>query len=187
MINSKTLLKTALLGTIITLGSFGAAEAGCLVTKEDVVVTTRALVPVNANGDCMPCDVPAKAATPASAAAAIQASTTTVYFDFDSAVLSPSAKKVLTVLRHKLSKTKGAEITILGFADRLGNADYNERLALQRAENVRKFLAAHGLNAKKSVRSLGDTVPRADCSNTLPRAELIACLRVDRRVEIEVR
>ncbi|MCL2474353.1 MAG: OmpA family protein [Alphaproteobacteria bacterium] len=181
MINTKTLLKTAFLGTVLTLGSFGTSFAadrtGCLRTQENEIVKTKEMVPVFAGTDnCL-----------ASCPEVVLPSITTVYFDFDSAALSKSAKKVLTVLKHKLSKAPAADVTIVGFADRLGNPAHNEALALRRAAAVKTFLASHGLSAKTTVRYLGGHNAKANCSDTLPRAELIACLRIDRRVEIEIR
>ncbi|MDE1900796.1 MAG: OmpA family protein [Alphaproteobacteria bacterium] len=78
-------------------------------------------------------------------------------------------------------------LIIAGYADRIGNADYNQKLALRRAEAVRDYLMKKGVKARSvELRSLGKTEPRADCSADLPRAKLINCLREDRRVDIEV-
>jgi outer membrane protein OmpA-like peptidoglycan-associated protein len=134
----------------------------------------------------------------------------TVYFDFNKSTLTPEAKRRLDHLAWKLrggmmeGKKEGKagkhhrhqhhqpvaveqNITVVGYADRLGNAAYNEKLALKRAEAVRAYLVAKGVKAKKiEVRSLGKTEPRAECPADMPRAKLIRCLREDRRVEIEI-
>ncbi|MGB9152544.1 MAG: OmpA family protein [Alphaproteobacteria bacterium] len=128
----------------------------------------------------------------------------TVYFDFNKSTLTAEAKRHLDHLAAKLGGGEGKEgkmdkhhhhhehmsaqtITVVGFADRLGNAAYNEKLALKRAQAVRAYLVSKGIKTKKiEVRSLGKTEPRADCPADLPRAKLINCLREDRRVEIEV-
>lgn len=115
-----------------------------------------------------------------------------VYFDFNKATLTAEAKAELN--RYAKSLTggkKGAKVypqmTVVGYADRIGKADYNTKLAQKRADAVAAYLQAKGVKAKKvEVRSLGKTAPKADCSAELPRAKLIECLREDRRVEIEV-
>ncbi|MDR3448772.1 MAG: OmpA family protein [Alphaproteobacteria bacterium] len=115
-----------------------------------------------------------------------------VYFDFNKATLDAQSKKHLAHLAHKLhwmGKHDNAveTITAVGFADRIGDADYNQKLAMRRAEAVRSFLVGKGIKANKiQVESLGKTEPKADCPADLPRKKLIACLREDRRVEITV-
>jgi len=118
-----------------------------------------------------------------------------VYFDFNKSVLTTKAQHRLDHLvkhlrkmggRHHHHNVAAQNITIVGFADRLGNAEYNETLALKRAQAVRAYLVAKGIKAEKlEVQSLGKTIPNADCSADLPRAKLIRCLREDRRVEIQ--
>ena len=121
----------------------------------------------------------------------------TVYFGFNKSSLTRQAKHRLDYLakrlrwkhkpHHGYNYGRNQTITVVGFADRLGNAAYNETLALKRAETVRAYLASRGVWAKKmEVRSLGKTEPRANCPADLPRAKLIHCLREDRRVEIEI-
>jgi OOP family OmpA-OmpF porin len=112
----------------------------------------------------------------------------TVYFDFNKSTLTAHAMHHLDHLAMHLHKDHGhvGEITIVGYADRIGNAAYNEKLAMKRAEAVRDYLVSKGVKAKKmEVRSLGKTVPKADCPADMPRAKMIECLHEDRRVEIE--
>jgi outer membrane protein OmpA-like peptidoglycan-associated protein len=114
-----------------------------------------------------------------------------VYFDFNKSDLTPRAKHHLDHLAekiHAMSKHKnhGPKLTIVGYADRIGNAEYNQKLALKRADSVRGYLLSKGVDAKKiEVRSLGKTSPKADCPADLPRDKMIKCLQEDRRVEIE--
>ena len=114
----------------------------------------------------------------------------TVYFEFNKSTLNAHAKRRLDHLAAKLKaehKHGAPVVAIAGFADRIGNASYNEKLALKRAQAVRAYLVSKGIKAKKiAVRSFGKTEPKADCPADMPRAKLINCLREDRRVEIEV-
>jgi len=55
---------------------------------------------------------------------------------------------------------------------------------------VREYLVAHGI-AENTIRAEGrgksEPLTRpGDCRNSLPRTQLIACLQIDRRVDIDV-
>jgi len=58
----------------------------------------------------------------------------TVYFDFDSFKLKPSEKAKLDGL------SKGLKYEITGYTCDIGPKDYNDRLALKRAESVKGYL-----------------------------------------------
>ena len=138
---TKTALTALLaLGTIVSTS--GSAQACILRTKEGVAATTAAGVPVWAGWGCTDNMVSESAETEG-----------TVYFDFNKATLTPKAKHELDHLAWHLNKhDKHAPkpvITIVGFADRIGNAAYNEKLALKRAKSVHDYLLHKGVKAKK--------------------------------------
>ena len=111
-----------------------------------------------------------------------------VYFDFNKSTLSKEAKRQLRCAATKLRQEKGKAVTVVGYADRMGNTAYNEKLALRRAKVVRDYLVGKGVKAKAvQVRSLGESVSTANCPADLARAKMISCLAEDRRVEIEVK
>lgn len=113
----------------------------------------------------------------------------TVYFPFDSAVLTEDAKRRLDLVAERL---RGADdvkdADIVGFADRIGTSSYNDDLSRRRAEAVKNYLAQRGyLNTNiADVRGLGETQSVTTCDQSLPRNQEIACLSADRRVEVEV-
>jgi outer membrane protein OmpA-like peptidoglycan-associated protein len=122
-------------------------------------------------------------------AAALSREQRTVYFAFNQAGLSPEMKQRLDGLASTLttdSQVKGAHI--VGYADKIGNANYNEKLSKKRADNVRQYLVARGLinTSVADTRWFGASNPATDCSSKLKRPELIACLQPDRRVEVEI-
>jgi outer membrane protein OmpA-like peptidoglycan-associated protein len=114
-----------------------------------------------------------------------------VYFDFNKATLTLQAKHSLDHMAKKLGKMNRhdhgkSHLTIVGYADRIGNADYNQKLAMKRAQAVYAYLKGRGVKAHKiEVRSLGQSDPKANCPPNMKRAALIDCLKEDRRVEIE--
>ena len=68
-----------------------------------------------------------------------------VNFAFDSSEITAEGQKVLTELAERFTGNPAAEICVLGMADRVGNQDYNKKLAMRRAEAVADFLKSAGL------------------------------------------
>lgn len=109
-------------------------------------------------------------------------------FDFNASTLRSGAESELDDLVAKIRK-HGVEsaITVSGYTDRLGNSAYNRRLSLARAESVKSYLVAAGIEAGR-IRSegFGSANPVSNCDSGLARGELISCLQPDRRVEVSV-
>jgi outer membrane protein OmpA-like peptidoglycan-associated protein len=110
----------------------------------------------------------------------------TVYFDFDSAVLTPAAKAKLDVLASTLN-SGNTNVKIVGFADKIGNSSYNVSLSQRRANAVGSYLVSKGVSvaAGSEIRGLGATSSLSQCQG-IRGAELKACLWRDRRVEVEI-
>lgn len=122
-------------------------------------------------------------------AASLSREERTVYFGFNQASLSPGMKERLDSLADVLrseKQVKGARI--VGYADRIGDTVYNEKLSKKRAESVRNYLSGRGFinTSVADVRWLGERSPAAECEDDLPRPQLIDCLQQDRRVEVEI-
>jgi len=113
----------------------------------------------------------------------------TVYADFGQANLTSESKQRLDALALLLASEKNITgMRIIGYADRVGNASFNQHLAQERVENVQRYLVSKGLVKARTAdtRWLGTQVPTTECSDNLDHESLINCLRQDRRVEIEV-
>ena len=113
----------------------------------------------------------------------------TVYFGFNQASLSPQMQQRLDTLANVAgaqTNVRGAHV--YGYADRIGNPSYNEKLSQKRAQAVRGYLAARGLlNAQAGeTRWFGESEPATNCPDSLKRPQLIDCLQKDRRVEVEI-
>ena len=65
-----------------------------------------------------------------------------VYFDFNSAVITPAALPILKTLGEALSdgRLAGGTFIVGGHTDAKGEADYNQSLSQRRAAAVREFL-----------------------------------------------
>ena len=217
MFNTKSKTK-ALMVSLLILGSAGASYAATgtylepvigqpyvtLADARDVVHDeTTGTIARSSSGACIrttwmngydECQTEAAAAplpkrVEMHQAAALSREERTVYFGFNQASLSPEMKQRLdslaTVLRSD-NQVKGARI--VGYADRIGNPGYNEKLSKKRAENVRQYMIAKGMinTTVADTRWLGSTTPSTDCGGNLKRPQLIDCLQTDRRVEVEI-
>lgn len=113
----------------------------------------------------------------------------TVYFDFNKASLRPDAKTRLDTLANTLkADAQVRQARVVGYADRIGNTAYNDKLSQRRAQSVRNYLVSRGITTSNvtETRWFGEKNPSSNCSDRLRRAELIACLQPDRRVEVEI-
>ena len=197
--------KTFALAAILSFSALmsGSAHAALLHSSNGAPVMTRggACVTTGFDGGAECMTAGAGAAAPTQEAVDVNSTKkvrqeTTVYFDFNKSTLTAEAKHSLDQLAHHLTvsgghhhhrhQKAGQNVVIVGFADRVGKAEYNEKLALKRAQTVRDYLVSKSVKDDKlEVHSLGKSTPSAQCSAELSHAELISCLREDRRVEIE--
>lgn len=112
----------------------------------------------------------------------------TVYFDFNSAGLTPAAKTKLNALVAALKSSGAKQVNVVGYTDTIGATSYNDRLSKLRATAVASYLKKKGVGVKKGkfeVRGLGETASQSSCSDVQGNA-LKACLWRDRRVEVEI-
>ena len=70
-----------------------------------------------------------------------------VYFPFDQASLSDEAKKVIQERFDDVNESQDWSITVQGHADQIGSDTYNQTLGLQRANAVKAYLTAQGIDA----------------------------------------
>lgn len=73
---------------------------------------------------------------------------TVVHFDTDSTVIKKEFKKELNEVAEQNRGNPNMKICIEGQADKQGDAAYNEKLALRRAEAVAAYLEKQGLPRK---------------------------------------
>jgi OOP family OmpA-OmpF porin len=109
----------------------------------------------------------------------------TELFEFDKAVLrmpQPKLDEIAAALQADMSIT---DVDVTGYTDRLGSDKYNQKLSERRAVAVREYLIAHGIDGSRlKAVGKGEANPVVQC-NDKKRADLIACLAPNRRVEVE--
>jgi peptidoglycan-associated lipoprotein len=83
-----------------------------------------------------------------------------VYFNFDSAALSESARATLKANADWLKKNPSARVQIEGHCDERGAADYNMALGAKRAQAAQDYLATLGVAANRMATvSYGEEIP----------------------------
>jgi outer membrane protein OmpA-like peptidoglycan-associated protein len=70
--------------------------------------------------------------------------TSSIYFDQDSAVLTPEARMVLANARNQAKGCKVRSVRVIGLADAVGASEANLALSKRRANTVSRALAGHG-------------------------------------------
>lgn len=84
-----------------------------------------------------------------------------VYFDFDSALVKADFNPALQAHARYLADNPKAKVRIEGNADERGDAAYNGRLGMKRAENVQLAMIQYGAPGNQvRVRSLGESRPK---------------------------
>ncbi|MGQ3675049.1 peptidoglycan-associated lipoprotein Pal [Xanthobacter sp. TB0139] len=98
-----------------------------------------------------------------------------VFFDSDSTDLNPQAQETLNRQAQWLQQYNRYTFTIEGHADERGTREYNIALGAKRAQSVRNYLVARGINPQRMrTISYGKERPVAVCND-------ISCWSQNRR------
>jgi OOP family OmpA-OmpF porin len=131
---------------------------------------------------------PAPAPAPVPVLANITREQLTIYFDFNSAKLTTESVAKLNVITDIINKASQiTEVKIHGFTDQLGTTSYNDALANKRAAAVKSYIDSRARlkSNDADIRGLGKSSPEASCASVKKRAAKIACMKTERRVEVE--
>jgi outer membrane protein OmpA-like peptidoglycan-associated protein len=102
-------------------------------------------------------------------------------------ILPQGRAEVAALVKDLMKEGEPSRITVVGHADRLGGAAYNQALSEQRAITVRQLMVEDGIPADSiTAFGRGSTEPVTICDRGLPHARMVECLAPDRRVEIRV-
>jgi len=102
----------------------------------------------------------------------------TFRFDFDSADLSQKNRELLSRIAGILLVSKGYGVSVFGYTDDVGTADYNRQLSVRRATSVEQYLIQAGLDPSIiNLKGYGKTSPMIPGTSASARAR-------NRRVEI---
>lgn len=88
-----------------------------------------------------------------------------VYFDYDRHALTPEAARTLTANAAWLKSHPGTAVLVEGHCDARGTGEYNLALGQRRAQSVRDFLLAQGIQASR-IATISYGKERAACSES---------------------
>ncbi len=109
-------------------------------------------------------------------------------FNFDKFHIRADMRGRLDRLIAALDRTNYTIIDAVGHTDRIGTVAYNQKLSERRANAVKAYLVSKGIPEQRIRASgRGKMEPVSQNCNNKRRAELIACLESDRRVEVSVK
>ncbi|HXX10901.1 MAG TPA: OmpA family protein [Burkholderiales bacterium] len=110
-------------------------------------------------------------------------------FPLGSNKIKPAGQEKLDELVEQLRGMRYEKIVVVGHTDPTGSKAMNEKLSKRRADAVRAYLVAKGVDAKR-IQTEGkggaDPLPKTQDCDGLPRMDKIACYAPDRRVDVEV-
>ncbi|MGU7843754.1 OmpA family protein [Burkholderia sp. AW33-5] len=104
----------------------------------------------------------------------------------DKASMTERGRQQLSLLAQNLKERHVSSVSIVGYTDRLGSDEYNQRLSEARAKTVGDYLVGTGVPAsavRTEGRGASDSLVECRQGN---RKALIACLAPNRRVEVTV-
>jgi len=103
-----------------------------------------------------------------------------VLFGFDQSRLTDGAQKTLDDLIAILNKYPDTDIEVQGHTDNKGTEQYNQKLSLQRADNVAEYLTLHKIDSKRiTTNGYNFSVPKYDNNTEQGRMQ-------NRRVEFVI-
>ena len=119
--------------------------------------------------------------------------TATVYFDFDRSAIHADDLPKLDAFAASLKDRNYTSVSVVGFADRIGEAPHNDALSRKRADATVAYLTSKGVDAARSKsegKGESDAVTGVACKDlgaeNATNKRLVDCLQKDRRVEVAV-
>ena len=83
-----------------------------------------------------------------------------IQFDFNKSTIKPVSYPILDAVRDVLVANPKITIEVQGHTDNVGQAAYNLKLSQQRADSVRSYLVAHGIDPTRLIsKGFGMTQP----------------------------
>lgn len=95
-----------------------------------------------------------------------------ILFDTGKATIQPASQQTLTEVAKLLKKNSTWKMQVEGHTDNVGTKEANARLSQARADAVRAWLVANGIDAARlTAKGFGDTKPVADNGSEEGRAK----------------
>ena len=132
-----------------------------------------------------PAPVPVVAAQPAPRRFEKYTLSATELFGFDSSAVNLPQAKLEEIATAVKGEGSPKQVVIVGYTDRLGSDEYNQKLSERRALAVKEYMVGRGIDADRLVaEGRGEAEPIVVCTDK-NKVDLINCLKPNRRVEID--
>jgi OmpA-OmpF porin, OOP family len=145
--------------------------------------------PIAAAPEPMPEPAPAPAPEPAKCEPTMDTITVGAekLFGFDKANLKDEGKAALDEAAAKIKANPEIKAVIVtGHTDRIGSDAYNQKLSERRANQVKDYLAAQGVDPSLiEAVGKGEAEPVVECAGNKATKKLVSCLQPNRRVTIQ--
>ena len=105
----------------------------------------------------------------------------TLYFGFNKSDIRPSEQATVDQIASEIEKYHPGSVTVTGFADRSGSADYNKKLSAKRAQMVSNALTGKGV-----PNQVLDEAARGEDDNAVPTKDGVR-MQANRRVVVDFR
>jgi len=103
---------------------------------------------------------------------------------YDAGAIQQGLQSAAVIARKIKDSGSNRAVIVSGFADRIGNTVYNQRLSAQRANTVADLLVLYGVEASRiQINANGSTEQYKYCEGKYSNA-LVACLAPNRRVNM---
>ena len=86
-----------------------------------------------------------------------------VFFDFDQSTVSAGTISAIFFLINYMKENPSATVDVIGYADELGNRDYNLKLSEKRAKNVAEMIVRSGIEESRLkivIKGADNSVPK---------------------------
>ena len=108
-----------------------------------------------------------------------------IYYDYNSTIIKAGAAKELDALAKVMIDRPEMKVRLEAHTDSRGTSAYNLQLSINRAESVRAYLTAFGIDEDRMrIRGLGETKLRNGCTDKVPCSD--AKHAYNRRTEVIV-
>jgi peptidoglycan-associated lipoprotein len=139
-----------LIGFLVFIAFGMAIFTGCAekstVVKDEAVQEQKA---DTAKGQAVATPVDQEQSTKVEAAATVAVDIRDINFDFDQSNIRPDAREIMKANADIFLKKGAAKITIEGYCDERGTAEYNMALGERRAQEAKKYLVNLGVKASQ--------------------------------------